>query len=74
MCSSDLSGYSGRLALHELMVVDASLRALVQSRARVAELWRSAVRSGMRTLKMDGITKVLRGLTDIKQVRTVAGR
>ncbi len=68
------SGYSGRLALHELMVVDASLRALVQSRARVAELWRSAVQSGMRTLKMDGITKVLRGLTDIKQVRTVAGR
>ncbi|NBQ85958.1 MAG: GspE/PulE family protein [Betaproteobacteria bacterium] len=68
------SGYSGRLALHELMVVDASLRALVQSRARVAELWRTAAQSGMRTLKMDGIIKVLRGLTDIKQVRTVAGR
>jgi len=68
------SGYSGRVALHELMPMDASLRELVQGRAPVAALWRTAVRAGMRTLKMDGIAKLLRGLTDIKQVRAVAGR
>ena len=34
-------------------------------------LFASAVNSGMRTLKMDGMEKVLMGLTDLKMVRSV---
>ena len=37
----------------------------------VAELFVSAVASGMRTLKMDGMEKIMMGLTDLKQVRSV---
>jgi type II secretory ATPase GspE/PulE/Tfp pilus assembly ATPase PilB-like protein len=65
------TGYKGRVGLHELMVADDQLKKLIQERARVAELFVSAVASGMRTLKMDGMEKVLMGLTDLKQVRSV---
>ena len=65
------TGYKGRVGLHELMVADDELKKLIQERARVAELFVSAVGSGMRTLKMDGMEKVMMGLTDIKQVRSV---
>jgi type II secretory ATPase GspE/PulE/Tfp pilus assembly ATPase PilB-like protein len=37
----------------------------------VAELFAQAVESGMRTLKMDGMEKIMMGLTDIKMVRQV---
>ena len=53
------------------MVADDVAKKLIQERARVAELFASAVNSGMRTLKMDGMEKVLMGLTDFKMVRSV---
>jgi len=65
------SGYKGRIGLHELMVADDSVKKLIQERARVAELFATAVESGMRTLKMDGMEKVLMGMTDLKMVRQV---
>lgn len=65
------TGYKGRIGLHELMVADDEVKKLIQGRARVAELFAAAVNSGMHTLKMDGMEKVLMGLTDLKMVRSV---
>lgn len=65
------TGYKGRVGLHELMIADDAAKKLIQERARVAELFSSAVSSGMRTLKMDGMEKVLMGMTDLKMVRSV---
>ncbi|WP_342129719.1 GspE/PulE family protein [Hydrogenophaga sp. OTU3427] len=65
------SGYKGRVGLHELLVADDTVKRLVQERARVADLLTAALASGMHTLKMDGMEKVLMGLTDLKQVRSV---
>ena len=65
------TGYKGRIGLHELMLADDAAKQLIQERARVAELFSSAVNSGMRTLKMDGMEKVLMGMTDLKMVRSV---
>jgi len=65
------TGYKGRIGLHELMIADDAARKLIQERARVTELFSSAVNGGMRTLKMDGMEKVLMGLTDLKMVRSV---
>jgi type II secretory ATPase GspE/PulE/Tfp pilus assembly ATPase PilB-like protein len=65
------TGYKGRIGLHELLVVDETGKKLIQERARVAELFSAAVENGMRTLKMDGLEKILMGLTDLKQVRAV---
>jgi type II secretory ATPase GspE/PulE/Tfp pilus assembly ATPase PilB-like protein len=44
------TGYKGRIGLHELMIADDAAKKLIQERARVAELFASAVNSGMRTL------------------------
>lgn len=65
------SGYKGRLGLHELLIADDRIKKLVQERARVAEIFAAAVESGMRTLKMDGMEKIMMGMTDLKQVRQV---
>ncbi len=65
------TGYKGRIGLHELLVSDDAVKKLIQERARVAELFAQAVEGGMRTLKMDGMEKILMGLTDIKMVRSV---
>ena len=65
------SGYKGRLGLHELLIADDKVKKLVQERARVAEIFAAAVEGGMRTLKMDGMEKILMGMTDLKQVRQV---
>ena len=65
------SGYAGRLGIYELLVADAPVKRLVQSRAPVAEVVAAALAGGMRLLKQDGIDKILQGHTDIHQVRTV---
>ena len=65
------TGYKGRVGLHELMVADDLVKKLIQERARVAELFSAAVEGGMRTLKMDGMEKIMMGLTDLKMVRQV---
>jgi type II secretory ATPase GspE/PulE/Tfp pilus assembly ATPase PilB-like protein len=65
------TGYKGRVGLHELLIADDEIKRLVQERARVAEIFTAAVARGMRTLKMDGMEKVMMGLTDLKQVRSV---
>jgi type II secretory ATPase GspE/PulE/Tfp pilus assembly ATPase PilB-like protein len=65
------SGYKGRLGLHELMIGTDGAKKLIQEHARVAQLVAQALEDGMRTLKQDGMEKVLQGITDMKQVRAV---
>jgi len=65
------TGYKGRVGLHELLIADNATRKLIQERARVADLSTACITAGMHTLKMDGMEKVLLGLTDLKQVRAV---
>jgi type II secretory ATPase GspE/PulE/Tfp pilus assembly ATPase PilB-like protein len=65
------SGYKGRVGLHELMVGTDPVKKLIQEHARVAQLFSQALSDGMLTLKMDGMEKVLQGVTDMKQVRAV---
>ncbi len=65
------SGYKGRIGLHELLVASDGVKALIQEKAKVPEILGVALAEGMRTLKMDGIEKVLQGATDIHRVREV---
>ncbi|MBP9713026.1 MAG: GspE/PulE family protein [Sterolibacterium sp.] len=65
------SGYKGRLGLHELMLGSDRVKKLIQEHARVADLLAVALEEDMLTLKMDGMEKVLQGLTDLKIVRSV---
>jgi type II secretory ATPase GspE/PulE/Tfp pilus assembly ATPase PilB-like protein len=65
------TGYRGRVGLHELLIGTDKVKKSIQDHAHVAELLALALEEGMRTLKQDGIEKVLGGITDIHQVRAV---
>jgi type II secretory ATPase GspE/PulE/Tfp pilus assembly ATPase PilB-like protein len=65
------TGYRGRVGLHELLIGTDPIKKGIQEHARVSELFAIALEEGMRTLKQDGIEKVLLGITDIHQVRSV---
>jgi len=65
------TGYKGRVGLHELLIASDPIKKLIQEHARVAEILGVCLEEGMRTLKMDGIEKVLQGITDMPQVRAV---
>ncbi len=65
------TGYKGRAGLHELLVGTDEVKRLIQEGARVAQIVAVALEDGMRTLKMDGIEKVMQGVTDLAQVRAV---
>ncbi|MDD2720360.1 MAG: GspE/PulE family protein [Gallionella sp.] len=65
------TGYRGRVGLHELLIGSDPVKRAIQEHARVAELLAIALDEGMRTLKQDGMEKVLQGITDMHQVRAV---
>jgi len=65
------TGYRGRVGLHELLIGTDPIKKLIQERARVSDLLAVALEEGMRTLKQDGMEKVLQGITDMHQVRAV---
>ena len=62
------TGFSGRLALQELLVVDAALQQAIVHRAGLEEMRELAKRQGMRTLAEDGIEKALQGQTTLSEV------
>ena len=63
------TGFRGRAALHELLMTTRELRLMIQTGSRTDDLQKAALESGMRTLRQDGIEKVLAGVTSIQEVR-----
>jgi type II secretory ATPase GspE/PulE/Tfp pilus assembly ATPase PilB-like protein len=68
------TGYRGRVGLHELLVATTEIKRLVQQRARITEVAACAQQEGMTTLVQDGVLKVLKGVTDMMQVKAVAAK
>ncbi len=65
------SGYKGRIALYEVMPVVSEIKEMVLEGAAADELKKTAVRFGMKTLRMSGLTKVEEGVTSIEEVMRV---
>jgi len=65
------TGYRGRTGIHELLVVDDDVRALIMKNADAAAIRRAATAAGMPTLRQDGAAKVLAGETTIEEVLRV---
>jgi len=65
------SGYAGRTAIHELLVASPQIKRLIVNKSPVEEILKLAKSEGMRTLKQDGIYKVLQKQTDFASVRKV---
>ena len=64
-------GYSGRLALFEVLVMNDPLRDMAYREIPTNEIRKTARKHGMRTLREDGWAKVKRGITTIEEVRRV---
>jgi type II secretory ATPase GspE/PulE/Tfp pilus assembly ATPase PilB-like protein len=66
------SGVKGRAGVHELLTVSKGVRSLIQQGARAEQIQHHAMGEGMRTLRQDGIEKVLAGVTTIEEVRATS--
>jgi type IV pilus assembly protein PilB len=61
------TGYRGRLAVYEVMVMHEALKELILKGASAMELKREAVKLGMSTLRMSALAKVRQGLTTVDE-------
>lgn len=68
-CSN--TGYRGRLAIHELMLMSEDLERMTVSRATADDVRKKAIEEGMRPLRQDGLMKVSRGETSIEEILRV---
>ena len=62
------TGYKGRVALFEMMIVNDRLRDLIMNSASTAELRSAAREDGMRTLRDSGLLHIYDGITTIEEV------
>ena len=65
------TGYKGRIAVYEVMVFVDALKELVLQGASATELKAEAIRNGMRTIRMCGISKVCTGVSTIDEVARI---
>lgn len=69
--SCQKTGYKGRIAVFEMMLIDSRVREMIFSHSTTAELRKYAITKGMRTLYRDAINKVLSGFTTFEEVARV---
>jgi type IV pilus assembly protein PilB len=65
------TGFSGRVGLYELLVLDDVTRDAIARRPSVTEFRRVCIERGMHTLRADGFAKVAKGLTTVEEVLSV---
>jgi len=65
------TGYKGRIALYEVMPFTDLIKDLVLNGASSSEIKKAAIRDGMKSLRMSGITKASEGVTTIEEVLRV---
>lgn len=66
------AGYYGRIAIHEILLVNDEIKELIMSKATSTEIRRAAIKSGMQTLWENGLEKVAAGVTTMEEVMSVA--
>jgi type IV pilus assembly protein PilB len=65
------TGYSGRLGIYELLIMDDTLRDMVTANPDVIQLRRKCREKGLITLREDGFEKVSKGMTTVDEILRV---
>ncbi len=65
------SGYRGRIGIFELLVISDAVRDMIVHQAPATEIKAQAIREGMRTLRDDGLEKVITGISTIDEILRV---
>lgn len=72
-CSScGMTGYRGRLAIHEVLLIDDHIKELIMQQSSFVEIQNYVKEKGMKFLLDDGLAKVTQGLTTTEEVLRVA--
>ena len=61
------SGYSGRISIHELLIVDDAMREIIMKTQDSNSIRKQAEKAGMKTLRQSAVNKVLSGFTSIEE-------
>ena len=62
------SGYSGRIAIGELLEVNEELRDVIMTRKNTQVVQQLAIKNGMKTIKLDGLKKVFEKITTLEEI------
>jgi type IV pilus assembly protein PilB len=65
------TGYKGRMAIYEIMLVTEAIERLIIERKSADEIGRVARAEGMMALRQDGLERVLQGMTSIEEISRV---
>jgi general secretion pathway protein E/type IV pilus assembly protein PilB len=65
------TGYKGRMGIFEIFIIDDEVRHMINKRSSTLHLRQRARELGMRTLREDGVRKVLSGLTSAEEVISI---
>jgi general secretion pathway protein E len=65
------SGYAGRTAIYEVMPIDGTIQEQIVNKATASQIKRGALERGLRTLRMDGVEKLLAGMTTPDEILRV---
>ena len=65
------TGYRGRIGVHELLIINDQVKNVIMTNSDAQAIKQKAVVEGMKTLKMDGTDKALKGFTTAEEVLTV---
>ena len=68
------TGYLGRKAIYELLLMDDEIRQLIMKNTDAATIKAAAMQKGMRTLRQDGADNILQGITSVEEVVRVTQR
>ena len=69
----NFTGYRGRIGIFEAFLVDDEMEKFILTSPSIAALREKILKKGMITMKKDGLTKVLEGITTIEEVERVTG-
>lgn len=67
----NFSGFFGRTAIYEILLVDEAIKDLIFKRMPAGEIKKTAIKRGMRTLRQAGWQKVIMGITSVEEVMEV---
>ena len=67
-CEHCMNGYNGRIAIHEVLLIDDDIREAISNNVKKEELRTLVYQSDVHTLLQDGLLKVSKGLTSFEEI------
>ena len=71
-CNNCIKGYRGRMAVHEVLFIDETIRKLIDNKSSTDEIKNTAIKNGMATLYENAVNLALKGITSLEEVLKVS--